>query len=253
MTIATIYVLEDNEDICSLYRRELTAADFTVATFGTIAEFTDALQESICDLCILDLSLPDGDALSTLRNLVARYALPAIIVSGRGSVADKILALDFGADDYLVKPVDMLELTARVKSLIRRANQSVNNAGADKIDHERYFFAGWQADFSRLKLFSPDRQEQDLSAADANLLRAFVKSPGKILNREFLLDICQIEERDVYDRSIDVRISRLRKKLQDDPRNPVFIKTVYGAGYLFTPRVTREADQNQNQSQNQKV
>ena len=140
--------------------------------------------------------------------------MPAIIVSGRGSVADKILALDFGADDYLVKPVDMLELTARVKSLSRRANQPVKNAQATNLEHERYFFAGWQADFSRLKLFSPDQQEQDLSAADANLLQAFVKSPGKILNREFLLDICQIEERDVYDRSIDVRITRLRKNFR---------------------------------------
>lgn len=235
---AVVYVLEDDPDIRVLYQRELTAAGFDVSAFGVIADFNHAFGAQRCDLCILDLSLPDGDALVTLRQLMADDALPTIIVSGRGSVGDKVLGLDFGADDYMVKPVDMLELIARMNRLLRR--QEMISAALSQAPSQCFSFAGWTVDFSTLKLTAPDGAEQNLSAADMNLLKAFVESPGKILTRDRLLEVCQLETQDIFDRSIDLRVSRLRKKLQDDPRNPQFIKTVYGAGYLFAPVVSAQ-------------
>ena len=235
MSLNLIYILEDNTDIRRIYEREFSAQGYGVVTFGTIAKFNSALKEKVCDLCILDLSLPDGDALSTLKNIIAEHAIPCIIVSGRGSTSDKVLGLEFGADDYLVKPVDMLELLARVKTVMRRASNSVQQGNA-----ERYRFAGWLVDFSTMKLTSPAEQEQNLSIADKNLLKAFLESRGKVLSREKLLDVCQLENNDIYDRSIDVRVARLRKKLNSADEQTEFIKTIYGAGYLFVPEVSVE-------------
>ena len=227
-----IYVLEDNMDIRHLYEREFTAHGYIVETFGTIATFNDAIKNKLCDLCILDLSLPDGDALSTLKNIIAEHELPCIIVSGRGSTSDKVLGLEFGADDYLVKPIDMLELIARVKSVQRRVKH-VSRQDSSEI----YTFEGWQVDFSTMKLTNPSKEEQNLSIADKNLLKAFLESRGKVLSREFLLDVCQLENNDIFDRSIDVRVARLRKKLSQSENQTDFIKTIYGAGYLFVPEV----------------
>ena len=230
MSNQLIYVLEDNKDICFLYQREFPLHGYQVETFGTISEFINALKSKQCDLCIMDLSLPDGDALITLKNIITEYSLPCIIVSGRGSTSDKVLGLEFGAEDYMVKPVDMLELIARAKTVLRRYQNSTTNS---KI----YQFAGWKADLSTLKLTGSDQREHNLSLADKDLLKAFLDSKGKLLSREILLDICQLENHDIYDRSIDVRVSRLRKKLNSADNDTEFIKTIYGAGYLFVPKV----------------
>jgi DNA-binding response OmpR family regulator len=237
MNIVNLFILEDDIEIRKIYERELIAHNFLVSTFGTIAEFTSALKDNSCDLCILDLSLPDGDALNTLKSIIDDYDLPTIIVTGRGSVSDKVLGLDFGADDYLVKPINILELAARIKSLLRRTNKTQESTSLDSTDS--YRFNDWAVDFSKMKLTSPAQEEKALSVADANLLRAFLESPGKVLTREALLDICQLENHDVFDRSIDVRVGRLRKKL-DDNQSTQIIKTVYGAGYLFTAQVLRK-------------
>ena len=230
-----IYILEDNVDIRHLYEREFKTHGYEVETFGTIATFNEAIQSKICNLCILDLSLPDGDALSILKNIISEHDLPCIIVSGRGSTSDKVLGLEFGADDYLVKPVDMLELIARVKSVQRRINNASRRIQSEPV--ETYFFEGWQVDFSAMKLINPSQEEQNLSIADKDLLKAFLISRGKVLTREYLLDICQLENNDVFDRSIDVRVARLRKKLSKSEHKTEFIKTIYGAGYLFVPTV----------------
>ncbi len=233
MNLDLIYILEDNMDIRHIYEREFTAHGYAVETFGTIATFNNAIKNKICNLCILDLSLPDGDALSTLKNIIAEHELPCIIVSGRGSTSDKVLGLEFGADDYLVKPVDMLELIARVKSVQRRVKHVSRQESS-----ETYTFEGWQVDFSTMKLTNPAEEEQNLSIADKNLLKAFLESRGKVLSREFLLDVCQLENNDIFDRSIDVRVARLRKKLSQSENQTEFIKTIYGAGYLFVPEVS---------------
>jgi len=230
-----IYVLEDNMDIRHIYEREFTAHGYIVETFGTISYFNKAIQNKLCNLCILDLSLPDGDALSVLKSIISEHDLPCIIVSGRGSTSDKVLGLEFGADDYLVKPVDMQELIARVKSVLRRTKNMPRSSGSNAS--EVYSFEGWKVDFSSMKLVNPSQEEQNLSIADKDLLKAFLESRGTILSREFLLDICQLENNDVFDRSIDVRVARLRKKLNKSKHQSEFIKTIYGAGYLFVPKV----------------
>ncbi|MEX0828129.1 MAG: response regulator transcription factor [Haliea sp.] len=232
-----IYILEDNKDVAAVFERELTHQGFDVALADTISAFSELLAERLPDLCILDLTLPDGDGLSVLNRTIQGNAIPAIIVSGRGTLGDKIRGLDLGADDYLVKPVDALELAARVRSMLRR--RIASELGVS--DNPVFYFADWKVDFSTYVLTSPDNSEETMSSADASLLRAFVESPGKILTRDTLLDRCQIATTDVFDRSIDTRISRLRKKLNDDSKTPSIIKTIYGAGYVFTPKVTHSA------------
>ncbi|MFC4270122.1 response regulator [Sneathiella chungangensis] len=232
-----IYILEDNRDVAAVFERELTHQGFDVAAAHTISGFSDLLAERLPDLCILDLTLPDGDGLNVLQQTLKGHSIPAIIVSGRGTLSDKIRGLDLGADDYLVKPVDALELAARVRSMLRRRASAARAADDSPVFH----FAGWTVDFSTYVLTSPDNAEETMSAADASLLKAFVESPGKVLTRDALLDRCQIVAADVFDRSIDTRISRLRKKLNDDSKNPSMIRTIYGAGYVFTPKVTHDS------------
>jgi len=234
MTSKIIYILEDDADVRALYERELKTHGFTIQSFGTIAQFDTALTNSAPDLCIIDLSLPDGDALVLLRDTLGEMDIPTIVVSGRGALGDRVLGLDFGADDYLVKPINTIELAARARSLLRRVDKMATAAPSDRLEKVR--FAEWCADFSTLELISPKGETEQMSAADARLLKAFVSSPGKVLSRDRLMDL-YAEDNDAFDRSIDAQVSRLRKKLQDTAKNPKLIRTVYGAGYVFTPQV----------------
>ncbi|MCZ4272095.1 response regulator transcription factor [Maritalea porphyrae] len=229
-----IYILEDDADVRALYARELKAHGFAITSFGTIAEFDKALAQSEPDLCIIDLSLPDGDALTLLRDTLGEMDIPTIVVSGRGALGDRVLGLDFGADDYLVKPINTIELAARARSLLRRVEKMAAAAPSERL--EKVVFADWHADFSTLELVSPVGDKEQMSAADARLLKIFVSSPGKVLSRDRLMDL-YAEDSDAFDRSIDAQVSRLRKKLQDTAKNPKLIRTVYGAGYVFTPKV----------------
>jgi len=229
-----IYILEDEADVRALYERELKTHGFAITSFGTIAQFDAALAENEPDLCIIDLSLPDGDALTLLRDTLGNMDVPTIVVSGRGALGDRVLGLDFGADDYLVKPINTIELAARARSLLRRVEKASATTQNDRM--EKVVFANWRADFSTLELTSPSGDTEQMSAADARLLRAFVSSPGKVLSRNRLMDL-YAEDNDAFDRSIDAQVSRLRKKLQDTAKNPKLIRTVYGAGYVFTPKV----------------
>jgi len=235
MSQKIIYILEDDADVRALYARELKTHGFAITTFGTIADFDKALASSDPDLCIIDLSLPDGDALTLLRDTLGQLDIPTIVVSGRGALGDRVLGLDFGADDYLVKPINTIELAARARSLLRRVEKLATAAPNDRLD--KVSFADWLADFSTLELTAPNGETEQLSAADARLLKVFVSSPGKVLSRDRLMDL-YAEDNDAFDRSIDAQVSRLRKKLNDAAKNPKLIRTVYGAGYVFTPKVT---------------
>ncbi len=228
-----IYLLEDDQDVCALFKRELTYQGFDVTTSGTLREFTELVKHQLPDLSIIDLSLPDGDGLVLLSETLREAQVPTIIVSGRGALGDKIRGLDLGADDYLVKPVDPLELAARARNMLRRHLKTASESTSSL----RYRFSEWTVDFETFELTSPDGISETISTADASLLKAFVEAPGKVLSRDTLLNHCELDGGDVFDRSIDTRISRLRKKLRDDPQNPSHIKTIYGAGYVFTPKV----------------
>jgi DNA-binding response OmpR family regulator len=236
---AHIYILEDDADIAAIFARALRAEGYVIESFIGSRTFAQRVREKTPDLCIVDLGLPDGDGLSVLRDMLSREKIATIIVTGRGDLSDKLKGLDYGADDYLVKPVEPLELAARVRTVLRRVqSQKKAAAGAPHRDSDVAEFAGWRADFGNFQLVSPDDEISTLSKSDAQLLRAFLEAQGRVLTREFLLDLCELTGEDNFDRSIDVRVSRLRKKLKDDSRSPTHIRTVYGAGYVFASPIT---------------
>ena len=229
-----IYLLEDEPDIARLFAHALAKQGFETRTFTRISTFCDALAAARPDLCVIDLGLPDGDGAELLEQELAAAETPAIIVSGRGALADKLQSFEAGAEDYLVKPIDPEELAARARVVLRRRLKKTQTAEPEAIAE----FDGWRANFSTYTLSAADGGKEALSQAEAVLLRGFLDAPGRVLSRAALLDICGPVTEDSFDRAIDVRVSRLRKKLREDRRNPTIIKTVYGAGYLFAADVT---------------
>lgn len=224
-----IYVIDDEQDICDLVCTELERYGFTTKAFSTGTQALQAIKKHIPSLCIIDLGLPDMDGLSLVQNLFSDKKIGVIILSGRNSLPDKVLGLELGADDYIGKPFDPREMVARVKSIVRRLDASEKLS----TEHSSATFSNWTFDQSTLTLTHSDDRKIMLSAAEAEILNIFLKAPKKILSRERLLS----EHSMPFDRSIDVRMSRLRKKIEEDHKNPRIIKTVYGAGYIFTPDV----------------
>lgn len=232
MTDATIYIVDDEPDIVQLVANELERYGHSVTGFSTAAAFTKALQKHRPKLCIIDLSLPDQDGLNLVRELTEQTDIGVIILSGRDSLPDRVLGLELGADDYIAKPFDPRELVARAHSLIRRMEKLRQAVDGKCAEQGQAHFGGWVYDPCTLSL-SNDTQSLELSAGEAELLNALLKSPKKILNRDQLL----ADRDEAYDRSIDVRMSRIRKKIEADPKQPKLIKTVYGLGYMLTCEV----------------
>lgn len=228
---AMIFVLEDDPEVARLICMNLAEYGFRHEHLRTGRQLLERARQCAPDLCIVDLGLPDMDGMQVVRELQDGSPCAVLILTGRNDLTDRVLGLELGADDYIVKPFEPRELVARVRSILRRYQRA---ASADATERNTARFAGWAFDASRHTLTAPDGREIPLSAAEAGLLATLLRRPNKILSRERLLG-----ERDVdpFDRSIDVRISRLRRKLDDDPHNPRLIKTVYGAGYLFSAQV----------------
>jgi len=229
-----IFLLEDDTDVAAVLRRALEEHGYTVERFARRADMVRRLGSVRPIICLIDLGLPDGDGLIIVGNLLRDLGIPSIIVSGRGELSDRVVGLELGADDYLVKPVEPRELVARVRSVLRRTQGS---RPAENSGRQVARFSGWTADFSACILTSPRGEAVQLSAAESTLLRAFVDSAGRVLSRSFLLDLDSPGDLEPFDRSVDIRVSRLRRKLDDDPKNPKMIRTVYGAGYVFSPKV----------------
>ena len=226
-----IFVLEDEAEIARLIASTLAEFGFRSETFGTGRALLARVRRAQPELAILDLGLPDMDGLQVLRELQQQHPCAALILTGRDGLTDRVLGLELGADDYLVKPFEPRELVARVRSILRRYQKA---DAPDTGGPAAARFAGWHFDIGRLHLRADDGREISLSAAEAALLQTLLKRPNKILSREQLIGE---RELDPFDRSIDVRISRLRRKLEDDPQDPKIIKTVYGAGYLLCATV----------------
>jgi DNA-binding response OmpR family regulator len=231
-----IYILEDEKEMARIMRRALEELGFKTQDFRLCRDLEKALEKNAPDLCLIDLSLPDGDGLSVVSDSLKRRGIPAIIVTGRGDSTDKIVGLELGADDYIVKPFEPREMVARVRAVLRRghAKSSVKPPSHNPKTAE---FDGWVADFSSCTLADPEGNIENLSSAEAALLETFLSSSGRVLSRSKLLDISSPDDLDPYDRSIDARISRLRRKLGDDPKSPKMIRTVYGSGYVFVAKV----------------
>jgi len=229
-----IYVLEDDPDIARILRRLLLQAVPEVQLFGNQKEFCRALEARRPDLVLVDLGLPDGNGLDLIADVLRQAAIATIIVTGRGDVTDRVVGLELGADDYIVKPFEERELLARVRAVLRRVKESVGPAEPAQLSAR---FDGWHVDFEGCVLRAPDGSAQQLSAAETKLLEVFLQASGRVLSRAQLLDQGG-SDLEPFDRSIDARVSRLRRKIGDSGKSPKYIRTVYGIGYVFAEKVT---------------
>jgi two-component system OmpR family response regulator len=228
-----VYVVEDKLEIAKLVCATLDEHGFRSEHFLTGTNFLHGLKRRPPSISVIDLGLPDLDGLQVLRQAQSVSNRPVLILTGRDSVSDRILGLELGADDYMVKPFDPREVVARVNSILRRLDRGGEPPGGYKIAH----FAGWSFEESRNRLIGHDR-EVELSVAESRLLATMLRRPNRILARSELLGY---DGREPLDRSIDARISRLRRKLQpdgnEDDKEERIIKTVYGAGYMLVTKV----------------
>lgn len=232
-----ILIVDDQREICDLVQEYLSGEGYRVSTAQDGAGMRKVMGQSPVDLVILDLMLPGEDGLTLAR--VLRQETPnvaIIILTGRGEIVDRIIGLEMGADDYLPKPFHLRELLARVKSVLRRAlSRSVENQAASPRSKAK--FAGWNLDLASRELLSPSGKEVRLTTGEFDLLAAFVNNANQVLTRDRLLDLARNREGGPFDRTIDVQVGRLRRKLEEDPQRPTMIKTVRGTGYIFTPPV----------------
>jgi two-component system, OmpR family, response regulator len=228
-----IYVVEDEPAIARLIADTLAKFGYRTELFATAEAFFHGLRQRVPELVILDLGLPDMDGMAVLQQLRGKHSCGLLIVTGRSDVYDRVMGLELGADDYVVKPFEPRELIARARSILRRY-PGVVAPSADPAQRVAEF-AGWRFEPGSNTLTSPDGQQDTLSTAEAQLLSVLLAHPNHILTREQLLG-----GRDVsaLDRSIDLRISRLRRRFEENPQHARLIKTVYGAGYLLAATVT---------------
>ena len=237
---ATIVVVDDDPDICELLEDYLGDQGYTVVTVPAADAFRKALTEHKPDVVLLDVGLPGEDGLSLARHVREHLDVGIIMVSGAGETVDRIIGLEIGADDYLAKPFDPRELHARLKSVLRRYRQRPGQAAAEP-DREggatrRVPFGVGMLDMERRQLLDADGREIPITAMEFELLKVFATRPNRPLSRDQLLTLTQNREWDPYDRSIDIRIARLRRKIEPEPDKPVFLKTVRGMGYMFVPQ-----------------
>ncbi len=230
-----ILVVDDDREIRGLLGEYLQKQGYRVTAVADGRGLRAAMANSHPDLVILDLMLPGEDGLSLCRDLRAKSDLPVIMLTARGDETDRIVGLELGADDYLAKPFSPRELLARIKSVLRRARALPDNLKSE--DAGRFRFAGWTLDAATRNLTSPQGVVVALSGTDYRLLKIFVDHPGRVLTRDQLVDLMLDREAGPYDRAIDVQVSRLRQRLDEDAREPAIIKTVRGQGYVFAAHV----------------
>ncbi|HIJ83212.1 MAG: DNA-binding response regulator [Magnetococcales bacterium] len=233
-----ILVVDDDPEICKLVGDFFHKNGFQVTSAHNGKGLQDVLDRQKVDLVVLDLMLPDEDGLVLCRNLRSRSNIPVIILSSRGEEMDRIIGLEMGADDYIPKPFHPRELLARVKSVLRRSRALPDDVSEDDSG-ALYRFAGWTLDVPTRQLYTPAGDKIFLSGGEFALLRVFLNHPNKILTRDQLLTFSHGREIEPYDRTIDMQVSRLRRRLRDDPKSPELIKTVRSLGYVFSSRVER--------------
>ena len=230
-----ILVVDDDREIRSLLGDYLEKNGFRATAVADGRAMWSALEQGRFDLVILDVMLPGEDGFVLCRSLRARSDLPVIMLTAKGEDMDRIVGLELGADDYLAKPFNPRELLARIKSVLRRHRAVPGNLQAEPA---RYLhFAGWTLDLAARILVAPTQVVVALSGAEFRLLRVFLSYPNRVLSRDQLMDLTVGREADPLDRSIDVQVSRLRQRLDDDAREPVIIKTVRGEGYVLAANV----------------
>jgi len=232
-----ILVVDDDREICSLVSQFLARHALRVSTARDGAEMMKTLEAARIDLVVLDVMLPGEDGLSLCRKLRATNATPVIMLTAMGEDVDRIIGLEMGADDYLAKPFNPRELLARIKAVLRRAGTlppaATELAGGGKV----LSFESWRLDLAKRELKSATDESVVLSSGEFDLLQAFAEHPQRVLTRDQLLDLARGRAASLFDRSVDIQVMRLRRKIEADPKDPQLIKTVRSGGYMFTPTV----------------
>jgi two-component system phosphate regulon response regulator OmpR len=227
---ARVLVVDDDPALCELLSDYLGQSGYRVATAGDGVAMRRALGAGLPDAVILDLMLPGEDGLTLARELRSQSDIPILMLSARGEEIDRVVGLEVGADDYLAKPFSPRELLARLRALLRRAHPAAGRQPAGAIE-----FGPYRLDTVARRLLQGGTEVR-LTGAEFDLLRILAERPNRVLTRDMLVDLLKGYDRDPFDRSIDIRVTRLRRKIEADPAAPAYIRTVRGEGYLFNPR-----------------
>jgi two-component system phosphate regulon response regulator OmpR len=225
-----ILSLEDDQNLATVMRHYLVDEGMDLSQVATGADCLNAVNVNQFDIILMDLGLPDVDGLTLIPQIRTQFQGPIIVISGKSSTTDRIVGLEMGADDYMTKPFEMRELLARIKANTRRVPAPVQPTDNNKDDI--FQFHGFEYDNAKLSL-TYNSEIIELTSGECELLELFLNSKGRALSREYLFEQTREGNFDSYDRAVDIAVTRLRKKLNDDPSNPEIIKTIRGTGYMF--------------------
>lgn len=238
MPKGTILAIDDDNNLQLVIRTYLEGDGYTVLSAVSGQEALVALNDNRVDAVLLDLMLPDQDGFTLLTRVRTQYAnIPVIVVSGKEDTMDKVVGLELGADDYITKPFEMRELSARIKAVMRRHVAEAAPVAAEANAGERVYFGNWYLDRAQYQVFDLKGGSMDLTSGEFKMLEILVMSPNRVLTREQLFDLTRDANFDGYDRAVDIQIGRIRKKFDDNIKNPHLIKTVRGIGYMFVGEI----------------
>lgn len=237
MTTPHILIVEDDAEISALIAKYLKTNDMRTSIAASGREMDQLLADRRVNLIVLDLMLPGEDGLSICRRLRANSNIPIIMLTALKDEIERIVGLEMGADDYISKPFNPRELLARIRAVLRR---QIDDEIPRSADVKRYNFSGWYVDAIRRRLYDPDKTRITLTGAEFDLLIVFCERPGRVLSRDKLIDLTQGRDAHPSERSIDILVSRLRQKMEANPRDPELLQTIRSNGYLFAPQVVIE-------------
>jgi len=235
----TLLIVDDEADVCDMLSTYLNKQSYTIFVASNTTKAREILNKEHVDLMILDINMPGESGLDLLRSIHPEKQLPVILLTANSDTVDKVVGLELGADDYIGKPFDLRELLARIRSVLRRQNRAENNSVAaptstNATSGNKMRFGSCVLDTDQRRLFNELNEELPLTAMEFDLLQFFAANPNRVLTRDRLLELSHYRGGDPFDRSIDIRITRIRRKIEKDPAHPQIIKTVRGAGYLFS-------------------
>jgi len=231
----SILIVDDDLEIRELLLDYLGDNNFNVAAVENGEAMKAHIESEVPNVVLLDIHMPGEDGLTLAKYLRQNHNLGIIMVTGAGETVDRIVGLEVGADDYVAKPFDLRELLARIRSVQRRYHANNSLVKSEETKGSQAKIGSFLLDLDAHRLISKNDEEVKLTSMEYDLLRAFTKSPNRVLSRDDILNLTQSRDWDPYDRSIDIRIARLRQKIEDDPKHPQIIKTIRGAGYMFVP------------------
>jgi len=229
---AHVLVADDDSETCGRISEYLGQHDIRVTAVNTGKQMLEVIGQEAIDLLLLEPQLRGSEGIALTRSIRESSKLPIVVLTALSEEADRVMGLELGADDYVTKPFSSRELLARIRAVLRRSQLTAAASGVDKAVRA-YRFAGWELNVRLHRLQSPSGERVSISRGEFSLMCAFLSAPKRILTRDQLLDLSRLHSTEVYDRSIDVQILRLRRKIEDDPTQPRFIRTERGVGYFF--------------------